>query len=101
MIAKGERGVKTGLGPQRCGREADRSDEIAGNATGFSIRGREKSRKIFTAGLGGQPNFLKSDRWRGRLVCDKRQLEVSALPRESLRMRAAERNGPQTRPGRI
>jgi len=54
MIAHGERGVKVGLGPGRCGREADRSGEIAGNPTDLSPGGRERSWKMFSAGFSGE-----------------------------------------------
>jgi hypothetical protein len=75
MIAHGKRDVKVGLGPGRSGREPDRIDEIAGNPTGLSIGGRERSWKIFSAGLGGHQNFLINDLRRGRFRCRKRQLK--------------------------
>jgi hypothetical protein len=45
MIAHGERGVNVGLGPGRCGREADRSGEIAGNPTDLSVGGGKDHEK--------------------------------------------------------
>jgi len=73
---------RSALGSQIEVKRAERSRNVAdkpksaGNQSDFSSRSKRESRKIFRGGFGGHQDFLIGEARRGRLVCNKGQLQV-------------------------